>query len=230
MAKKLKNALVTGAASRLGAEIAVALAEDGWNVAVHHNNSNPDKVLARINKTGVKTTALKADLLDINQVSKLIQRAAKELGEITLLVNSASIFEHIKFMESDENAYDSHMDIHVKAPFFLSQEFALQCHKGQIINIIDSAIQKNNGGHFVYFLSKHALRDLSQMLAKKLAPNIQVNAVLPGIVEEFATNVSPRLKESSLVSAKQLTGAIISLANSDLTGQEIFVDNGKKLI
>ncbi len=238
MSKAVKTALVTGAATRLGAEIAVALAENGWNIAIHHNNSSPEKTLARVKKTGVKTTAIKADLLDIAQVKTLIPEAKKQLGEITLLVNSASIFEHIKFMESDENAYDTHMDIHVKAPFFLSQEFALQCHKGQIINIIDSAATKNQRGHFAYFLSKKSLHDLTKMLAAELGPAIQVNAIFPGPIHEFSDNLDQeylkrrieQLPQKKLATAKEITGAIIALTNTSKTGQEVFVDGGEHLI
>lgn len=238
MQKTSKNAIITGGARRLGGEISLALAQNGWNVAIHHNTTSPAKLLSDISNLGVKAVGLQADLLNHEEVSKLVSRAAKELGEITLLVNSASIFEHIRFRESDENAYDAHMDIHVKAPFFLSQEFAFQCHQGQIINIIDSSVTSNDGGHFAYFLAKKSLRELTHMLAKDLAPSIQVNAVFPGAVEEFSNNVSQeflsqrmnKLPMKKLATAKDITDAVVLLANSSLTGQEVFVDGGEHLI
>ena len=223
-----KNALVTGGARRLGREIAIDLARNGWNVAVHHNTTSADEVVAEIKKLGRKAVAIKADLVNFSETKNIITQANKQLGEISLLVNSASLFEHIKFMETDENTFDSHMDVHVKAPFFLAQDFACQCkHGGQIINIIDSAVNRKDGQHFTYFLAKKSLRNLSQMLADQLAPKILVNAVFPGIIKEFSNNVDPQfLQKQQLVSAKQVTDAIISLTKSETNGQEIFIDDG----
>jgi pteridine reductase len=234
-----KNAIVTGAAKRLGRDIALELAKNGWNIAVHYNTTEPKDVLKEIAALGVKAVAVKGDLLNFDEVSKLIAKAAKQLGEITLLVNNASIFEKIKFMESDENVFDSHMDIHVKAPFFLAQEFHLQCHSGgQIINIVDSFVCRNKSTYFTYLLAKKALRDLSKMLAVELAPAVRVNAVLPGAIEEYRSNFDQdfinrrlgNLPMKKLVTSKDVTNAIMFLTNSNLTGQEIFVDSGEQLL
>ena len=235
----VKNALVTGGAKRLGREIAIALAKDGWNVAVHHNSTPADEVVKEIEELGRKAVAIKADLVNFAEVRNTMAQASSALGKISLLINSASRFEHVKFMDSEENTYDAHMDVHVKAPFFLSQEFARQCQNGgQIINIIDSSVTQNDGGHFAYFLSKKALRALSKMMAKQLAPGILINAIFPGAIEEFSDNVSKEFLElrknklpmKKFVTAKEITDTIILLTKTSLTGQEIFVDGGEQLI
>lgn len=234
-----RNALITGASKRLGREIAIALANKGWNIAIHHNTSPPDEVLAELEKTGVKVTSVKADLLNSKEFRKIIPEAAKKLGEITLLINSASIFEKIKFMETDENTFDSNFDIHVKAPFFLSQDFAIQCHSGgQIINIIDSNSIRNKTLHFAYLLSKKSLRNLSHMLSYELGPKIRVNSILPGPLMEYPGNDGSEYldkRKNSLplkefATSKEVISALLYLVDSTLTGQEIFVDGGEQLL
>ena len=234
-----KNALITGAAKRLGRDIALELAKNGWNIALHYHRTDPKSVLEEIKALGVKVVPLQADLLKFSQIKKLVPHAAQELGEITLLVNSASIFEKKKFMDSDEEDFDQHLDIHAKAPFFLAQEFARQCQSGgQIINIIDSFTRHYKSTYFPYLLGKKSLRELSKMLAAELAPKIRVNAVLPGIIEEYRGNLSEdfvnkQLKElpmKKLVTASEVVAAIMLLVNSNLTGEEIFVDSGEQLL
>lgn len=235
----IKTALVTGAAKRLGAEIAIALAADGWNIALHYNSTKPDSVLEKIRKHGVKAEAIKADLNDFRQLRNIVPQATENLGEITLLINNASIFEKVSFAETDEDVYGRHMDIHVKAPFFLTQDFASQCTgRGQVINIVDSFTSKNKSSYFAYLVSKKSLRSLSKMLSLQLGPNILVNAVLPGAVEEFSENLDQaflqrRISEiptQKLATAKQITDGILYLANNNLTGQELFIDGGEQLI
>jgi NAD(P)-dependent dehydrogenase (short-subunit alcohol dehydrogenase family) len=235
---KTKNALVTGAARRIGRDIALALANNGWNVAVHHNSTSADEVTNEIKKLGVKAIAIKADLDNPGDTKKLIAKAKAELGEINLLVNNASIFEKVSFKDTSEDVFDRHMNIHLKAPFFLAQEFATQTSNGQIINIVDSKVTKNRTAYFAYLLSKKSLADLTRMLAVELAPNIRVNAILPGLTElsdevdqEYINKRVSQLPLQRKVATSEITDALLYLANSGAhTGQSLYLDSGENLL
>lgn len=235
---KSRNVLITGAARRIGREIAIALAKDGWNIALHHNSTPADSVLKELKKIGVKSIALKADLNNHKATNKLIQKANSELGEINLLVNNASIFEKVNFAKTTEDVFDRHMNVHLKAPFFLAQEFAKQTKNGQVINIVDSKITKNKSAYFAYLLSKKALGDLTKMLAVELAPNIRVNAILPGLTElsdevdqEYINNRVKSLPLRRKVSAQEIVDALLYLSKSKShTGQALYLDSGENLL
>ena len=223
-----KNALITGAAKRIGREIAIALSAAGWNVVVHYNKTKPDW-----------PKSVQADLNNFGEVTGLVKRAQDVLGgEINLLINNASIFEKVSFAETSEDVFDRHMSLHVKAPFFLAQAFAAQTKDGQIINMLDTNIVRNKTTYFAYLLSKKSLGSLTQMLAVELAPNIRVNAVCPSTIEGFSSNLDKdyllqREKElpmGKFANLQSVLDAILFLTTSQLTGQEIFVDGGEQLI
>jgi NAD(P)-dependent dehydrogenase (short-subunit alcohol dehydrogenase family) len=225
----MKTALVTGSAKRLGRKIAIDLASDGWNVIIHYHKTKPDAALKKI--TNIEP--VKADLLDFNQLPKLFQH-----GKVDLLINSASIYEKKKFLNSTEKDFDDNFDIHVKAAYFLSQYFAKQTKKGHIINMVDAFTVSNKSVYFPYLLSKKALLDLSRMLAVELAPNIRVNSIMPGVMKEFTDNLNPafvksrkkNLPQGDFASAEDVSRAIKFLNDSSLTGQEIYVDSGEHLL
>ena len=223
----MKTALITGAAKRLGREIALSLANDGWEIIVHYNTTAPDSELKKLAKATIQ-----ADLTDYKQLPKLFEH-----GKIDLLVNSASIYEKKSFAASTEEDFDKNINIHVKAPYFLSQQFAKQ-GGSHIINIVDAFTKRSKTNFFPYLLSKKALLDLSRMLAVELAPKTRVNAILPGVMREFASNLDPeflakrkaQIPQGDFASAADVIKTIRFLNETELTGQEIYVDAGEQLI
>ncbi len=223
----MKTALITGSAKRLGREIALKLAADGWSVIVHYNKTQPDAELKKIAKALVQ-----ADLSESANYSKLF-----ECGKIDLLINSASVYEKKSFTQSTEADFDLNINIHLKAPYFLSLLFAKQ-GGSHIINIIDAFTRRSKTMFFPYLLSKKALLDLNRMLAIELAPNVRVNAILPGVMREFSTNLDPDflakrkalIPQGDFASAADVIKTIKFLNETDLTGQEIYVDAGEQLI
>ncbi len=237
MLQKSGTAFITGAARRVGAEVAITLAKAGFNIALHYNNSREDatKTAMRIRETGVKCELFQADLQDISSIPTIIDKVFSQFPNCNLLVNNASIFEKCDFAGTTPDIFDEYMNIHLKAPFFLTQEFAKRCKKGQIINIVDTYITKSSRNYFTYNLSKRALYDLTLMLARILAPDIRVNAVLPGILyPEDHVNIKGKtdyLPMKSLGNVEQVAEAIKYLAtNKFLNGQSIFVDGGEHLL
>src|SRR5689334_5789477 len=163
-------ALVTGAANRLGAAMARALAAAGWAVVVHHRGGRAD-ALALVNEiasAGGQAALVQADLAVRRQRAGLVARAAKRFGPLTVLVNNASSFEPDALVDLDEALWDRHFAIHLEAPAFLARDFAAQLPakaQGNIVNIIDERVLHLTPNYFSYTLSKAALWTMTQTMA-----------------------------------------------------------------
>ena len=185
MRKPLKTALVTGSARRIGKAIAEDLAAHGFAVAIHaHQGRDEAEALAAdIRSRGGKAAAVVADLTDSKAAGRLMGEAVEAIGPIGLLVNNASIFRKDSVAEFDEDIWDRHFDLHVKAPSILARDFAAQMpqgHGGLIINIIDQRVWAPNPRFYSYMLSKAALLMATTTMAQALAPTIRVNGIGPG--------------------------------------------------
>jgi NAD(P)-dependent dehydrogenase (short-subunit alcohol dehydrogenase family) len=237
-----RAALVTGAGKRIGRALALALAEDGYAVALHyhHSRSDAEAVAGEIVKAGGKAMPLAANLAEESEVVALAANAAKALGPLGVLVNNASLFERDEAVSVTRGSWDAHLETNLRAPFVLSQALARGLPAdagGVIVNLVDQRVW-NLTPHFVsYTLSKAGLWTLTQTLALALAPRIRVNAIGPGptlpsprqSIEQFARQVrsvplqrGPSLEE--LVAALRLI-----LAAGSMTGQMIALDGGQHL-
>lgn len=235
-------ALVTGAANRIGAEIARGLAAAGYAVVVHHRGGADEAamVVAELRATGREAVALKADLAVRRERARLIARAAADFGPLTVLVNNASSFERDSVADLDQAIWDAHLAIHLEAPAFLSRDFAAQLparREGNIINIVDERVLHLSPANFSYTLSKAALWTMTQTMAQSLAPRIRVNAVAPGatLQEKHQTTTAFRRSHADAplgygATATDIAEAVLYLLRSRaVTGQMIAVDGGKHL-
>lgn len=178
-------ALITGAARRIGQSLALALAEDGWQIALHVNTSidEGNAVAATIKANGGKAQVFAADLADEAATAVLIPAVSAAFGPVSLLVNNASIFERDEALTVTRASWDAHLDTNLRAPFVLSQAMAKALpndQSGLIVNIIDQRVWNLTPHFFSYTLSKAALWAMTQTLALALAPRIRVNAIGPG--------------------------------------------------
>lgn len=235
-------ALVTGAGERIGAAIALALAQAGHAVIVHYRNNGAgaQRIIAQIQAAGGQATALRADLADRNQRANLIAEAAKFFGPLTTLINNASIYQRDSARDLDEALWDAHFAIHAEAPAFLSRDFAAQLPEGatgNIINIIDERVLDLSPAYFSYTLSKSVLWTMTRTLAQSLAPRIRVNAIAPG--PAVAPPSIPQAKfdrrraELPLQHAADAdgiaAGVIAVLGLPSMTGQMLALDGGEHL-
>ena len=237
-----KSALVTGGARRVGRQIALALARRGMNVAVHYNRSRADaaalaRELARAH--GVRAVALRAELSNARACAALAGEAARRLGGLHAVVNNASLWEPNRFGKTSESDWDRHMDVNARAPFFLAQAAAphLKRAGGCIVNIADWAAHRPYADYIPYCVSKAALLCLNTALAKALAPQVRVNAVMPGPVllpdgESAAGESGAALKRATLLkrlgSPADVAKAVVFLLESDfITGASVAVDGGR---
>lgn len=177
-------ALVTGGAKRVGRAFIEALAGDGHPVAIHYNTSGDEaQALAEaVNAAGGRACMVRADLMTAEDTEALIARAAEALGPIQLLVNSASIFEDDSLDTLTADSFHRHMAANTLAPALLTKAFANQAGEGaSVLNVLDYKLFNINADYFSYTLSKAALKTMTEMLARDLAPRVRVNAVAPGL-------------------------------------------------
>ncbi len=236
-----KTALITGASKRIGRSITFHLANKGWNIAVHFNDSEKEAMLlAKQLETdfpGQKFRIFKANLADINDVFELFSSVQKEFSEIHLLVNNASVFEKGYLRETSPELFARQIDINLKAPFFLTRKFANNCASGNIINFVDTRINSNKSDYIAYSLSKKGLWELTKMAALELAPNIRVNAIAPGVTlapadkdDYYLQNLAQTIPMKKPGGVEPILKSIdFILENNHLTGQLIFADGGENL-
>ena len=235
------TALVTGAGRRIGRQIALDLAVDGYAVAVHCNRSVEEgqAVVDEIRAKGGRAVVVVGDLAKLETLDRLIAEAAA-LGLLTVLINSASLFENDLIGKMTAHSFQSHMDVNLRAPLFLSQAFAAQLPAGthgNIINIIDQRVWRLNPSFFSYTISKSALWTATKTMAQSLAPRIRVNAIGPGPTlpslrqteEEFAKqeSLTPLGRGTSPMEISQAIKFILSAPA--MTGQMIALDGGQHL-
>ena len=234
--------LVTGAAKRLGRAIALRLARDGYDVAIHYRSSKPEAeaLAAEIKGLGRRTALVDGELSKEAEVATIVPRASAELGHLTALVNSASVFEDDRVETATRESWDKHIDTNLRAPLVLSQAFAKQLPvgaKGGIVNIVDQQVLNLTPQFLSYTVSKAGLWTLTRTLAQALAPAIRVNAVAPGpslkaerqSQENFDAHVKATLLQRPSEPEEIADAVAYLLSASAVTGQMILVDSGQHL-
>ena len=145
MTEKSKgHTLVTGAAKRIGREIAIALAEDGWTVGIHHRRSaaDADALCRSLTNAEKRAYVVAADLNDDADIDRLMDEAVSEAGPVTCLVNNASVFEHDSLEALSRDSWDTHMNVNLWAPIKLAQSMANGLPDGETGNIVNIADQR----------------------------------------------------------------------------------------
>lgn len=232
-----KRALVTGGAVRLGREIALALARAGMDVAIGYHRSARDARATVRALTGLdaRAFAFAADLADPSAARGLVARAARALGGLDVLVNSAALFVRTPFETTTPAVYDRLLDLNLRAPFFCAQAAArlMDGHGGHIVNVGDVAIDLPRPAYVPYTLSKAGVVALTRGLAVALRPRgIAVNCVAPGAVLKPASLPRARWKvitRGHAGSPRDVAAAVVFLATCPtyITGQVLRVDGGE---
>lgn len=233
------TALVTGGAVRLGKVFSVALAEAGYNIAIHYNSSSRRAIetadLCR--QKGVECDLFQFDFKQSDDVSELITRVYKRFPDLNVLINSASAYNQATMMDTTEELLEKQFKINFMTPYFLTKSFAKQCKTGSVINIIDNKIAFNQYQYSAYLLSKKSLAELTKLAALELAPAIRVNALAPGVVlpasERTQGYIDWRVKGIPVQrqgTTENITQALHYLLNNEfICGEILTVDGGESL-
>jgi len=235
-----KGALVTGAGKRLGRAVALRLASEGADIAVHFGKSEKEAtaVVGEIEKLGRRAVAMKAELTSVEEIRALVQRVAHEFGRIDVLVNSAANFLPSSVISTTEEIWDASLHTNVKGPFFLAQAAApwLRRSNGVIVNFADGGGILGWHGYIAHSVSKAGMIMLTKVLAKALAPEVRVNAIVPGTItmpsdppewEQEFVKVAPLKKTGT---PEDIAEAVSYLVNAKfMTGHVLVLDGGRAL-
>jgi pteridine reductase len=241
--KKLNGrvALVTGAAKRLGRAVALRLAHEGADIAIHYGKSaEPARELAgEIEKLGRRAFTYSAELTDVAAIPKLIDAVVGHFGQLDILINSAANFLETKFGQTTQQTWDASLNTNLRAPFFCAQAAAPHLAKsghGAIVNFADIGGLMGWREFLPHSLSKAGVILMTRILAKELAPAIRVNAIAPGTItmpgdppewQADFIRLAP-LRRSGR--PDEITDAIMYLLTAEfMTGQTLVLDGGRTL-
>ncbi len=236
-----KTALITGAARRVGKAMALHLASQGWNIAIHYNSSDAEARLLVDELISVypkqQFELFKADLNLPEEVELLIPQVIQKMKSLDLLINNASVFEPAKLGGTTTGFLDRQMNVNFKAPFILTRNFAQLLKSGVIVNFVDTRIVTNQSNFAAYSISKKALWELTKMAALEFGPDIRVNAIAPGLTlppeekgEDYLLKLAEKIAMKSPGGLDPILKSLDYILNNDyLTGQLLFCDGGENL-
>jgi pteridine reductase len=239
-----KTALITGAAHRIGAQLARQLHETGMNIALHyrHSKSAAEELAAELNQQRKDSViTIQGDLLDTEILPQIIKQAASHWQGLDVLINNASSFFPTEVGGSTEEEWNDLIGSNLKAPFFLAQAATpyLQKQQGCIINIIDIHAERPLKGHPIYSIAKAGLAMMTKSLARELGPDIRVNGIAPGAIlwpelEMDESNKQEIIERTALKrqgSPEDIARTALFLIRDAeyISGQIISVDGGRTL-
>jgi pteridine reductase len=241
-----KVALVTGGAKRVGAAIVKRLHSEGMQVMIHYHHSHAAAYALRDELNRIRkdsASAMQADLLQMQELPKLIAHTLKTFGRLDALINNASTFHATPIGSIDETNWNELIGTNLKVPLFLSQAAApaLKQNGGCIVNIIDIHAERPLENYVVYSVAKSALLGLTRSLSLELGPEVRVNGVSPGVAAwpadggHFDADEQARIvSQTSLKRAgspEDIAGAVKFLVcdATYVTGQIINVDGGRSV-
>ena len=245
-----RTVLVTGAAKRLGRSIALALAEGGWQVAVHYRSSeqNAIETVAACADLSGTSAHFDANFDDEAAVRALLPRVITHFGRVDAVVNSASLFEHDDAHSFGFAALEQHLRSNTGAPVLLAQ--ALHRHledraaageadaQGAVVNLLDQKLWNQNPDFMSYTLSKAALEAAGTMLALALAPRVRVVGVAPGLTLTSHLLSDDKFEQLHALSPlgrsstpEDVAATVrFALENRSITGTTLLVDGGQHLM
>ena len=239
-----KTILITGAAQRIGKEIALSFFNKGWDIVIHFNSSRleAEALADKMNSERSNSAMIvQANLDNADEVTKLVKKTLSKNSRIDALINNASTFYTTPVGTFSEENWNALMGSNLKAPLFLIQSFHKELEKNQgfIINITDINVDKALINHSIYLAAKSGLQTLTKSLAKELAPNIRVNAIAPGAIleppniewtTEQKKNIIHAVPMKRMGTEKDIVDAAMYLSEAEyVTGQILNIDGGKSL-
>jgi len=235
MQLKGRKVFITGAARRLGREMALHLIGMGCDVIVHYNQS-----ASEAQSLQKQCRLFQANFASIS-IAHLEDRLAKEVGDVDILINNASGFHRRKWSAIDEKLWDLELSVSLKVPFFLSKYYGQQMKArgaGKILNMLDIAAFRPYLSYLPYSIAKAGLAAVTESLARVLAPEVQVNAIAPGTVlfsedqsEEERKKLLSKIPARRTATIQELLRTVdFLLGDIDyITGQIIILDGGRSL-
>ncbi len=242
-----KTALITGAGTGIGRAIALQLSQKGVNIAINYSRSEADAqaVLEQVKWLGVSGLLVKANVAHDVEVRQMAKDVLARFGTIDYVINNAGTTDFVDLNDL-EGLKDEHWErafgVNTKGVFYTSRACAgeLRKSRGCIVNIISTAALTGVGSSIAYAASKAAALSITKSLAKVMAPEVRVNAILPGIVqtrwvagkEEHVRKYGEDTPLGRVAAPEDIAEVALSLIQGAgfVTGQSIVVDGGRTMI
>jgi 3-oxoacyl-(acyl-carrier-protein) reductase len=239
-----RTALVTGASRGIGRAIALALAEEGADVAVNYISSErlAGEVVDKIRGMGRKAILAQADVSDYPSAIRMAQEVLEAFGHVDILINNAGINSDHTFVKMDRGSWVKVLAVNLDGPYNCTKVLVDQMLKqswGRIVNITSIIGQIGNFGQANYAASKAGLAAFTKSLAKELSSKgITVNAVAPGFTEtEMVTGIPEKVRNRLLdqipmkrfAKSEEVARACVYLCSKDgdyITGAELSINGG----
>ena len=239
-----KTALITGATRGIGKQIALTLAQNGYDIAINYRTENEALIETKkqIEEKGVKCLTVQGDVSSFEDCERFVKEIINEYGKIDVLVNNAGITRDTLLMRMKKEDFEDVINVNLVGTFNVTKNvipYMMKAHSGRIINISSVVGISGNAGQTNYSASKAGIIGFTKSLAKEVASrNILVNAVAPGFIQTSMTDVlKDEIKEeiaktiplNKLGTAQDVANVVKFLASEDssyITGQVINVDGG----
>ena len=239
-----KAAMITGATRGIGKQIALTLANEGYNIVLNYRTENDElkQLKNEIESKNVKCLAVQGDVTNFEDCKQMIESAIKEFGKIDVLVNNAGITKDMLLARMKEEDFKQVIDVNLVGTFNMTKNvisYMMKARNGKIINISSVVGIEGNAGQTNYSASKAGIIGFTKSLAKEVASrNILVNAVAPGFIETNMTDVLKQEVKDEIAkniplkrmgTPQDVANVVKFLASEDssyITGQVISVDGG----
>lgn len=239
-----KTAFITGATRGIGKQIALTLAQEGYNIIINYREENEDlkNTKEQIEEQNVKCLAVKGDVSNYENCKKMTEEAITEFGQIDILVNNAGITKDTLLVRMKPEEFEKVIDVNLKGTFNVTQNIIphmMKARSGRIINISSVVGIAGNAGQTNYSASKAGIIGFTKSLAKEVASrNILVNAIAPGFIQTNMTDVlkddikeqiSKNIPLKRMGTPEDIAGVVKFLASKEssyITGQVLVVDGG----
>ena len=239
-----KVAMITGATRGIGKQIALTLANEGYNIVLNYRTENDElkQLKNEIESKNVKCLAVQGDVTNFEDCKQMIESAIKEFGKIDVLVNNAGITKDMLLARMKEEDFKQVIDVNLVGTFNMTKNvisYMMKARNGRIINISSVVGVAGNAGQTNYSASKAGIIGFTKSLAKEIASrNILVNAVAPGFIETNMTDVlkddvkqeiAKNIPLKRMGTTQDVANVVKFLASDDssyITGQVINVDGG----
>lgn len=230
-------AIVTGGAVRIGRALALHLARNGWDIALHYRASgnSAQSAVEEIRGLGRLCKSFQCDFSEIRTVEKFIDQILDAFSDVRLLINSASVFINQTIENSEIDTLADALSINLMAPYLLMRDYKKKVGKGMIVNILDERILRNLPGFSAYSVSKAGLAHLTELAALEWGRSLRVNAIAPGLILPPANGSPDYLQRASAQVPMNTHGNVDDIARGlqylidspFVNGETLFIDGGE---